>query len=83
MEFSAFVQGLAAVGVAGFVGWVIASVIAIRKEMAAMQLKMAESYAPNTAIFELKHQIEKVDDKVDSMLRLLYEIAARSHINTD
>lgn len=75
--FAPFVIGLAGVGVAGFVSWVIRSIFIIKNDVAALRLHVAENYATNPDIQKLESQLEKVSTKIDSMLEVMYSIKAK------
>lgn len=76
LEFGQFVIGLAGVGVAGFVGWVIASIFKVKSEISALRLHVAENYATNPDIQKMESHLADFGKKIDSMLEMIYVIKA-------
>lgn len=68
--FTTFVLGLASVGVAGFVGWTIVSVIKTKSDLSDFKLHVAEHYTKNTAL-------ENLSEEVRNLGRIIYEIAGK------
>lgn len=72
---------LVVAGIVAFVGWTIVSIISCKKETSDLKVHVAEKYSTNEDAAEMKHQIQRLVDKVDSMLELLYKINARFEHN--
>jgi len=68
--FTTFVIGLASVGVAGFVGWTIASFIRVKSDLNDFKVHVAENYTKNAAL-------ENLSEEVRHLGRIIYEIAGK------
>jgi hypothetical protein len=68
--FTPFVIGLAGVGVAGFVAWVIGSIISLKHVHATLALHLSENYVKKDSFSDLQKEIK-------SLSQLMFEIAGK------
>ena len=69
-SFQTFVLGLASIGVAGFVGWTIASVFKLRNELHELEMRVANAYVKRDAMDDFRRELR-------SLRTLTIEIAAK------
>lgn len=68
--FPAFVIGLAAVGVAGFVGWTLRAVGKLKDDVHHLERQVNREFVKRDAFDELRHEVRK-------MSNLMIEIAGK------
>src|SRR3989304_469399 len=69
-NFTAFVIGLAGVGVAGFVAWTVGMIIRARADIAALKLHVSEYYMKKDDLGEMKRDVRE-------LRHVVFEIAGK------
>lgn len=74
-EYTKLLYGLAGIGVAGFVGYVLRRLADLQDQLHRTRLDMQQRFATNESIDELR-------EKVDRSIELLFEICGKLGVHT-
>lgn len=69
-QYTNLLYGLAGVGIAGFVGFVVANISKLKDRIHQIELDMRDKFATNT-------KLNGVEEKVDRALEILFEICGK------